>query len=776
MREKICFDENWLFHKGDIETKYPPYKGFSYISAKTERYHQGPASKNYFFEPDSYDSNAAHTGERWRNVRLPHDYVIEGLPREENNNALGFFDYGNAWYVKRFELPESDRGRRISLYFEGVATHATVYLNGCLMKHSFTGYTPFEVDVTDMVKFGERNILSVYVDCSEHEGWWYEGGGIYRHVWLCKSDLVSIDLYGIYAKPVFNGESWVVETEVTLRNDSLESAFVTVQGSIFDRDGALVSVAEADLTVAEKDKATAKYTFDVDSPNLWSPDDGYLYKMVAEVVNDGETIDRDSTNFGFRTLKVDPESGLYINGKHYLIKGLCGHADCGLTGKAVPDNIHRYKVQLMKEMGANGYRCSHYPQSEILMDELDRAGFIVMDEIRWFESTDEGIEQMETLIKRDRNHPSVVFWSIGNEEPYHGTEQGRNICQTLMAKAKKLDDSRFIMTAVDKPTTSKVYDLNDVIGINYNLKYYDGIHEKYPDKGVFASECCATGSTRSQYLCDDKNRAHITSYDKDTNEWFLGREKTWNFLTSRPWVLGCYQWIAFEHRGEAVWPRLCSQGGAIDLFMQKKDAFYQNCSHFSEEPMVHLLPHWNFAGLEGESIRVVAYTNCSEAELFLNGESLGRKQIEKYGHGEWQAAYTAGTLEVKAYGENGEILATDRRVTSDRPFRLVLKQDTLDVCANGDDIALFTCSAVDENGRDVPDANIPMVYFASAGDCRVYSTGSDISDHTALLSPERRMREGRITVAVALGKDPDGMKLYAKADGLISAVAEIKTK
>ncbi len=776
MREKINFDKWWLFHKGDVETKYPPYKGFSYISAKTERYHSGPASKNYLFDPDSFDSNAVHTGEKWRFVHLPHDYVIEGLPKEDNNNALGFFDYDNAWYVKRFDLPETDRGRRISLYFEGIATHATVYLNGCLMKHSFTGYTPFEVDITDMVKFGERNILSIHVECNEHESWWYEGGGIYRHVWLCKSDLVSIDLYGIYAKPVFDGEKWVVETEVTLRNDSLSSADVTVQGSIFDRDGALISVAEGEVTVAEKDKATVKYTFDVDSPNLWSPDDGYIYKMVAEVVRNGEIIDRDSTNFGFRTLRIDPESGLYINNKHYLIKGFCGHADCGLMGKAVPDNIHRYKVQLMKEMGGNGYRTSHYPQAEALMDELDKSGFIVMDEIRWFESTDEGIDQMETLIKRDRNHPSVVFWSVGNEEPYHATEQGRNICQTLMAKAKKLDDTRFIMTAVDKPTTSMVYDLNDVIGINYNLKFYDEIHEKYPSKGVFASECCATGTTRNQYLGNDPTRGYISAYDKDTNEWFLGREKTWKFLTERPFVLGCYQWIAFEHRGEAVWPRLCSQSGAIDLFLQKKDAFYQNKSHFSDEPMVHLLPHWNWQGFEGEIISVWAYTNCPELELFLNGESLGRKTIEKYGHGEWQVPYTPGTLTVKAYGADGEVIATDSHTTTSKPHRLCLTQDTLDVRANDKDIAIFTCTVVDENGHEVLNANISMVSFSTTGDCQIYSTGSDISDHGYLLCPDRRMREGRISVAVKLGTNPIGMKVYAKSENLISAVATVITK
>lgn len=776
MREKINFDKWWLFHKGDIETKYPPYKGFSYISAKTERYHAGPASKNYLFEPDSFDSNIVHTGEKWKVVHLPHDYIIEGLPKEENNNAMGFFDYDNAWYVKRFELPESDRGRRISLYFEGIAVHATVYLNGCLMKHSFTGYTPFEVDITDMVKFGERNILSVYVNTEEREGWWYEGGGIYRHVWLCKSDLVSVDLYGIYAKPVFDGENWTVETEITLRNDSLTDADVMVKAIVLDADGNAVASDITPCTALLKDKATAKLSLAVDHPHLWSPDDGYVYTMMAEIVKDGEIIDREKTAFGFRTVRIDPDSGLYINEKHYLIKGFCGHGDCGLMGKAVPDSIHRYKVQLMKEMGGNGYRCSHYPQAEVLMDELDKAGFIVMDEIRWFESTEEGIDQMETLIKRDRNHPSVIFWSMGNEEPYHSTPQGRNICQTLMAKAKKLDDSRFIMTAVDKPNTSMVYDLNDVIGINYNLKYYDEIHAKYPDKGVFASECCASGTTRGQYLSDDPTRGYITSYDKDMNEWFLGREKTWNFLTARPWVLGCYQWIAFEHRGEAVWPRLCSQSGAIDLFLQKKDAFYQNKSLFTDAPMVHLLPHWNWQGLEGRQIAVWAYTNCPELELFLNGVSLGRKKIRRYGHGEWQVTYTPGTLEVKAYDENGTEIATDKQTTSGKAYRLRLIQDTPDVYANGDDIALFTCFVEDENGLPVPNANVPTVSFTTSGDCRIYSTGSDISDHTHLLSPDRRMREGRITVAVALGKDPANMTLFARSEGLLSAFVEIKTK
>ena len=774
MREKINFDEGWLFHKGDIKQEYPAYKGFSYLSAKTERYHLGPASPYYYANPDSFNNNVLHTSDKWETVTLPHDYLIDGVPDKQYNNSLGFMKYENGWYRKNFTLEEEDRDKRLVIYFEGVATRATVYLNGCLMKHSFTGYTPFEVDITDMAKFGEQNLLAVYVNTEEHESWWYEGAGIYRHVWLIKTDLVSIDRYGIYAKPVKTENGWVVETEVALRNDKMSDVKACVEGKIFDAKGIEIATATGEASIECKDKAVVKYSFGVDSPRLWSPDDAYQYSMEARVFVDGNESDSDRVNFGFRTVKIDRDKGLFINGKHYKIKGFCGHAGCGLTGKAVPDNIERYKARLLKEMGGNGFRCSHYPYSEVFMDELDRLGFIVMDEVRWFESTEEGIEQLETLVKRDRNRPGVIFWSVGNEETYHTMEQGRKICETLMAKLRKLDDSRFVMTAVDRPDGATVYDVNDVIGINYNLGSYESAHEKFTDKAIFASECAAMGTTRGWYFPNDESKGYVTSYDV-ARSFFGGREQTWKFLAEKEWILGGYQWNAFEYRGEAVWPRQASQSGSIDLFLQKKDSFYQNVSHFTAEPMVHMLPHWNWRGFEGEIFDVWGYTNCEELELFLNGESLGRKTIEKYGHGEWKVAFVPGTIEIKGY-IGGKEVAYDSHTTSDVPYRLVLEQDTLDVSANGADIAVFSCSVEDENGIPVPDAEIPSVGFTTRGDCKVYSTGSDISEHDILFKSERKMRAGRISVAVKLGTNPEGMKLFAKATGLVSTVIDVKVK
>lgn len=397
--------------------------------------------------------------------------------------------------------------------------------------------------------------------------------------------------------------------------------------SIVDRNGKEVISAEKSALTNVGEITTVKFDISVSGVKLWSPDEPNMYAAVTKLYVGSEQTDEYVTRFGFRYYVLDPDKGLFINDKHYKIKGLCGHADCGLTGKAVPDNIHRYKVRLMKEMGANGYRTSHYMQAEALMDALDENGFIVMDETRWFESTDEGREQLRALVRRDRNRPSVFFWSVGNEEPFHATEKGRRICRSLINFVRKLDDSRTIMSAVSfTPDKATVYDELDAIGINYNWHTYEGLHKKYPDKAVFASECCATGTTRGWYFAADPNRGYLPAYDRDSSVDFKGREFTWKFLDGNDWLLGGYQWIAFEHRGEAIWPRLCSQSGAIDLFMQKKDAFYQNKSHWTDEPMVHLLPHWNFAGFEGMPIRVAAYTNCDEIELFHNGKSVGRQK------------------------------------------------------------------------------------------------------------------------------------------------------
>lgn len=776
MREVINLNNNWRFHQGDLPVERPTDKGPVYSQSKTQRKLQGPASYYYFDKVDAFGGDGKELrSEGWKFVNLPHDYIIGGEISKENNNTTGFLKYENAWYRRHFELTEADKDKRITILFEGVATHATVYLNGCLMKHNFCGYTPFEVDITDNVYFDKENVLAVYVNTEEYEGWWYQGGGIYRDVKLIKTDRVAIDLYGVYAKPVkLDDNKWNVEFETTIINENYYNAKnkrITAKSELIDKNGNVVALATANTIIASKTKAVVKASAIVENPAIWDIDDPNLYTVRTTLINGKSEIDQTEVKIGFRTFFCDPNKGFFLNGRHVKIQGVCAHQDFGLTGLAVPDNIHRHKVMLLKEMGANGYRCSHYAHPNAVMDALDEFGFIVMAETRWFESTTEGKEQLITLIKRDRNHPSIFFWSTGNEEPYHKTEVGRRINKTLYALTKQLDDQRMVMSAVSNdPGNATVYENQDVIGVNYNLRAYDGLHEKFPDKAIFASECCATSSTRGFYFENSPQQGYMTAYDMDTNNWWMGREVTWRFLMEREYVMGGYQWIAFEHRGETYWPRICSQAGAIDLYLQKKDAFYQNKSHWTTAPMVHLLPHWNWNGFEGKEIMVYAYTNCEEVELFLNGKSLGAQKMSAIDHGKWFVPYEKGELKVVAKN-GGKIVAEDSAKTTGKPVALKLRYENKEELKVGD-IALFTCYCVDSEGNEVPDASA-FVNFACNGSGAIVGTGSDVCDHVPPTVPSRQMRAGRISIAVKVTSTENKLALYAYGDNLDKTYIEI---
>ena len=775
MRTEELFDKGWLFHLGDIEVKFPTVKGPAYVMAKTQRMKMGPASVAYNDRTDDFrmDDLKEINSDRWITVDLPHDFMVTEPVNKDENNALGFVEYKNAWYRKHFTVPAEDEGKRITLLFDGIATHATVYLNGCLMKHNFCGYTSFEVDISDVVEYGKDNVLAVYVVTNDqHEGWWYEGGGIYRHVHLIKTAPICAELWGVYAAPrKLDSQRWRVDLETTVLNETYRDTAVEAVTRIVSPDGETVAEAAVAGAVALKDKTTLCYNTIVDDPKLWDIDSPVMYQVITDIYADGVLSDTYTTRIGFRTVRMDPNEGFFLNDRHVKIQGVCCHHGCGLTGKAVPDNVLRYQVGLMKEMGANGYRTSHYPQAAETMDALDEMGFIVMDETRWFESTDEGKEQLTMLMKRDRNRPSVFFWSVGNEEPHHGTEVGRRICKTLMALAHKLDNTRCIMTAVDHPERSTVYDELEAVGVNYNDAMFEEFHRRYPDKPIFSSECAAAGTVRGWYFDDAPVRGRTSAYDHDINHYFIGREKTLK-MHDKPWVMGVYIWTGMEYRGEAAWPRLCSCSGAVDLFLQRKDAFYQLQSFWTQEPMVHLLPHWNWEGYEGRKLRVRAYSNCDEVALRLNGREIGRTKLSHYDCAEWQVEYEAGKIEAIAY-KDGKEVARDVRETSGKPHRLHLIPLTPDATANGRDVALFTCYVTDEAGRTVPTAD-PFISFNCNSLGAILATGSDNSDHTPVTCPDRKMWAGLATVAVKLGETHGTLTVTGAADGLIPAVIDVE--
>lgn len=777
MRIIELFNENWHFCKEDLLNDHTA-NNISSCIGQTQRYRSGPASINYNGVSAKHCEDGILESKRWEYVTLPHDFIITQQPTKGESWTLGHFKYQNAWYRKCFTLPKEDEGKRIYLEFDGIATNATVYLNGCLLKHNFCGYTSFDVDITDFVLFDESNVLAVYVDTKNNEGWWYEGGGIYRDVRIVKTDEIAIDRYGVYVKSEKMSQSeWSLTFETTLASiaDSVEK--VTLITELLDAENKVVLSLNREQEVLSREKTIVTQNAKIDNPILWDVDNPYLYTVRTRILRNGKMTDEYTTRTGFRTFLCDPDKGFFLNGRNLKIKGVCAHENCGLLGKAIPKNVHRYKMELIKEMGANGYRTSHYQQHSAILDAADELGFIVLDETRWFSSSEEHISQLVELVKRDRNRPSVFFWSIGNEEEYQILTQGKKIAKTLRQTIRHLDKTRPVTYCCNQPVEEVIFDELDIMGINYYPTDIDSKHKQRPNLPVLSTENCATGTTRGWYWDDCPQKGYISAYDHQTSLNYRSREYMCKFIMERPFMMGGYQWDAIEHRGEGPWPRLCSQAGAIDMYLQKKDAFYQNQSHWLQKPMIHLLPHWNVDVPEGECVKIFVYTNCEEAELILNGKSLGRKKCEKFTHLEWDVPYEKGKITAVGYNE-GKIVAEESHETASSPKKLVLKVEN-DV-KELNDIAIVTCYTVDDKGRFVPTAS-PEVEFFTNSFGKIAGTGSDVCDHTPAPSLTRKMREGYITVAVGVatnrGKYPENggtVELYAKSPELESAKITIK--
>jgi len=769
MREVIAL-KRWLFHNGDFDAGNPADKNYYYMSAKTEECRNGPAYSGFFADENPLAEDRIRNFDDWKYVEVPHDYLADAPIDPREANTLGMIKRTKAWYIYDFSLSEQDLSKRISLFFEGIAVHAKVYLNGCLLKTSETAYVPFEIDITDFINIG-NNHLAVWCDAAPSEGWWYQGGGIYRPVHLIKTDLVHTDLYGVYAKPQKQtGEVWKTAVTVTVCNDHYADKQVTTEVVLKEKNGKEIARMQNTETVESASKKDISLQIDVAFPLLWSPDSPALYTATVNLYTDGELADSTDTTYGYREFFIDPDKGLFINGKHYTINGVCAHQNGGrLFGQVLPDNINRYRLEQLRAIGINAYRTGHYMQAPATMELLDSLGFIVLDETRRFSTSEEALRQLQALVKRDRNHPSVFFWSTGNEDPLTCTEKGRRIFKKMRSVIRKLDDTRPVTCAVSfAPSKSTIFDDADLIGINYD---FDGCHEahrRYPDKGVMFSEFCACGTTRGWYDETDPTRGYVTTYDHHTDHYFVSRDMNYTFLRENPFMLGGYAWNAFEYRGESVYPRLGSCSGLLDLYLQKKDSYYYTAALVSEKPVLHIIPHWNYQGLEGLPITVIAYTNAIEAQLFVNGKPLDKIPTGSKGYAEWKVPYESGEIKVVAAFADGTVL-TEAKQTTAEPVAIKLTVE--EQADNPEEIALVTCSFVDGNGLEVPTAS-NIVSFNCHGAGVIYATGADPSDHSSPYLHDRKAFSGKITVAV---KRTDNGPIYltARTEGLLSAYTEL---
>ncbi len=786
-RERLLMDADWKFAFGNATNPSkdfdpdPVGNTFSYFAKAGVA--QGAASERF------NDSS-------WRKLNLPHDWAVE-LPFSEKGSgshgskALGknFPEASVGWYRKSFQLPASDKGRRIALDFDGIFRDSQVWVNGFYLGREQSGYTSFGYDISDYVNFGGKNTIAVRVDASLEEGWFYEGAGIYRHVWMTKTAPVHVARWGTYVTTEVGKSSAKVNVAATIENDADATAKFAVTETIVGPDGKSVANSAAKpFELGPGAKSEVPTSLKIGHPSLWSVETPTLYTMVTTITQGGKEIDRYQTPFGVRTLLWDANKGFFLNGKRVQLKGVCDHQDHAGVGVAIPDALDLWRLKQLQKMGVNALRTSHNAPNPELLDDCDRLGILVMDENRETGTNPEELNNLRRLILRDRNHPSVFVWSLGNEEwSIEGNDRGARITSTMQAAAKALDPTRLATVAISGGWGNGTSTTIDVMGFNY-YTHGDGketgndrFHAKFPNKPSVGTEDASTLSTRGIYV-EDKPNGHLTAYDTNAPSWGATAINSVQHYASRPYVAGQFQWTGFDYRGEPTpfgWPSISSQFGILDLCGFPKDNFYYYKAWWSDQPTLHLFPHWNWKGREGQPVDVWVHSNCDEVELFLNGASLGRKSMPRNGHLSWSVPYAPGTLLAKGYSGGKETLSDKVETTGD-PDAVQLSADRAEINGDGMDLAVVTVSATDTVGRAVATADSPITFEVS-GPGRIIGVGNgDPSSHESDQAVDgvwtRKLFSGLAQIIVQSTGGPGEITITAKSPGLKDATFKVIVK
>lgn len=756
-------DFQWKFHRGDIEVATGGGHSDTYAACKAGNV-VGPGGKK--FKDDG-----------WREVDLPHDFFSESAFAAENLHSHGYRERCNGWYRKSFNLDPSLKGKHLMLCFEGTSVNAEFYFNGSLMDRSFSAYTETAFEITDRAYFGDHaNTLAVYIKGLETEGWWYEGAGIYRHVKLYAKDNLHIAHNGIWAKPVLREgtkNSWTVELETTVENSDYENLEATVLAQLYDGEKLIAESTSKPADCLYCAKTPITQNFRVSKPVRWDIDNPKLYTLKVNVLKDGEIVDSEDVRIGFRTFYMDKDHGFFLNDRKIIVKGTCNHQDHAGVGVAIPDSVQYYRIQRLKEMGTNAYRCSHNLPAKEVLDACDELGMIVMDENRRFEAREEVLQYLDIMVKRDRNHPSVVFYSLFNEEPLQNTEEGARIYKRMRSRVEHLDNTRLFTGAINGSMEGAGLEM-DVTGINYNIGSVERMRAYHPDQPMIGSENNSAVTTRGCYNSDREVAQVLNNYDEETVPWGQTIRETWKFLRDHEYFTGIFIWTGFDYRGEPTpftWPSVSSQFGIMDTCGFPKDSFFFNKACFTDKPMVHLMPHWNWK--KGEQVRVVAVTNCEEAELFLNGKSLGRKAADVCDCPEWLVDFVPGRISVKAYNK-GKCVAKAENRTTGKPAAIKICPVSTQIKNDGHDTAILNFCVVDAKGRIVPTATNHLK-FEVIGDGIMRGVGNgDPNSHESDILPERNLFAGWCQMLVMSKMGAEKIKVIATGDGLESAELELE--
>lgn len=766
-------------------------------------------------------SNPLENDDTWRKLNLPHDWSIEGSFSKEHpaTPGGGALPGGMGWYRKTFTIPVSEKGKSVFIDFDGVYRNSEVFINGHSLGMRPNGYISFCYELTPYLNYGnEKNVIVVKVDNSRQpNSRWYSGSGIYRNVWLTTTDKLHIDQWGTFVTtPKVSDQAASIKITTKVKNQYKQDQPFVLKTVIYNKEGKAVANSSSKSIAGKTGMVTLDQSLSITHPHLWSTEDPYLYQTVSEVVLNGKTVDVYHTPLGIRSFGFDAEKGFFLNGKPLKIMGVCNHHDLGALGAAINTRALERQLEILKAMGCNGIRTAHNPPAPELLELCDRMGFIVMDEAfdMWVKQKnpfDYHLDwdkwhrrDLEDLVLRDRNHPSIFIWSVGNEiqeqwgDATKGDTSGRVIARELVAVVKSLDTTRAITTANNETNPwnhlfqSGAFEL---IGYNYNHRKWNSFPKDYAGKQFIVTESTSALETRGHYdlVPFDTIRRWpeawdkpikgggnpdftVSAYDHVSAPWGSTHEESIRELMHNDHVSGMYVWTGFDYLGEPTpypWPARSSYFGIIDLAGFPKDVYYLYQSQFTNKPVLHLYPHWNWNA--GDTVDVVSYyNNADEVELFLNDKSQGTKT--KKGdelHIKWRIAFTPGTLKAVSR-KGGKIILTSEVKTAGAPAKVILTADRNKIKGDGKDLSFITATVVDQNGVPVPKAmNQIRFSISGAGFINAVDNG-DPTSHESFKSNQRRAFNGLALAIVQSNGKKGKMTVTAHADELQGDTIEIE--
>jgi len=752
----------------------------------------------------------------WRKLDLPHDWSIEGEFSKDHpaTPGGGALPGGIGWYRKSFFVPESEKEKLFFIDFDGIYRNSEVWINGNYLGKRPYGYISFRYELTPYLKFGDKNVIAVKVDNSQQpNSRWYSGSGIYRNVWLTKTNKIYVDHWGTFiTTPSVNENFAKVSIQIKVRNVFDKAVPIKVITEIFDSKNKKVGEVESQSNLNANSLIELHQEVEIKNLELWSIEKPNLYKAISIIESEGKQFDDYETIFGIRTFEFNAEKGFFLNGKQVKIKGVCNHHDLGCLGAAINERALERQLEILKNMGVNAIRTSHNPPAPELLNLCDRMGFIVMDEAfdmwktkktefdyaldwdKWYK------RDLEDMILRDRNHPSVIIWSIGNEvmeQWIRDDSIGIVLTKELTKIVKNLDSTRPVTAACNGPEPENPLikaNVLDLIGFNYHQHLFEDFPKTYPNKKFIATETTSALATRGHYdmpsdsirrwpkrwdlpLTEGNPDNTCSAYDNCSAPWGSTHEETWKIIKKHDFLSGMFIWTGFDYLGEPTpysWPSRSSYFGIVDLAGFPKDVYYMYQSEWTDKPVLHVFPHWNWK--EGQLIDVWAYTNCDEVELFLNGKSMGTKR--KTGddiHLMWRLKFTPGILKAVGRKDGKEILTREIK-TADKPYKIFLEADRNVIKADGKDLSFVTVKILDKDGTLVPYAD-NLVNFEITGEGKIagVDNGSQTS-HEPFKANYRKAFNGLCLAVIQSNGKAGKIKLTAKSENLLPASIEIEAK